>query len=70
MTIWSGYPLGVLNEDCITFTVSKKLKLQNFYIFLYHLNKLNGCIKKTYPKNLEIFFDRYRQSKNKILAKN
>ena len=64
MTIWSGYPLGVLNEDCITFTVSKKFKLQNFNIFLHHLKEFNGSIKKLYPKNLEILFGKYRKSKN------
>ena len=63
MTIWIGYPLGVLNEDCINFTVSKKFKLQNFHIFLYPLNKLNGCIKKDISKESCIMFERYRQSK-------
>ena len=62
MTIWSGYPLGILIEDCITFTVSKKIKPQNFHIFLYHLKELNRCIKKPYPENLKILFERYRQS--------
>ena len=61
MTIWHGCPLAVLNEDCMTFTISKSSN-SNIFTFLYHLKELNGWLKnkshiqkilKSYLKDLD-----------------
>ena len=70
-----GWRFGmVIPQGSQTKTALQDYKLKNFHIFLWHLKELHGLIKnniKPYPKNLEILFERYRQSKmNKILANN